>query len=54
MSEHGGCNLAMLLIAGMHLCSVGDKVASSKQKVHVDSEEESAEDVAEQRWARAR
>ena len=54
MSEHGACNLALLLIAGMHLCSVGDKAANSKAKVHVDSEEDSAEDVAEQRWARAR
>lgn len=40
----------MPLIAGMHACPTGDKIASSKE----ESEEENAEDVAEQRWARAR
>lgn len=40
----------MPLIAGLHSCPTGNKIASSKE----ESEEENAEDVAERRWARAR
>lgn len=43
-------NVAVPVIAGMCPCPTGNKIASSKG----ESEEENAEDIAEQRWAHAR